>query len=205
MLTRVCTNRASYNRSPDSTLRMAMLKPPIVRGGSRYLRWSDWNSLNSPVNTPMDPRHLSDDFHDFLTCLNEAGVEYLLVGGHAVAYHGYVRPTRDMDVWVAVSPENADRLVRAIDSFFGGQLAGLSRDWFLDGENVTRFGAVPNLIEILPRVSGGDFANAFARRVVATIDGQTVNIVSLDDLVANKKASARLKDLADVEQLTKPE
>ncbi|NOS72586.1 MAG: hypothetical protein HOP33_22030, partial [Verrucomicrobia bacterium] len=55
----------------------------------------------------MNPSHLSEDFREFLTCLNDAGVEYLLVGGHAVAYHGYVRPTRDMDVWIAVSPDNA--------------------------------------------------------------------------------------------------
>ena len=153
----------------------------------------------------MNPTHLSQDFSEFLTCLSDAGVEYLLVGGHAVAYHGYVRPTRDMDVWVAVSPANADRLVRAVNSFFGGALPELAREWFLDVENITRFGAVPNLIEILPKVSGGDFKNAFARRVVATIDGQTVNLISLEDLVANKKASARLKDLADVEQLTQPE
>ena len=153
----------------------------------------------------MNPSHLNEDFREFLTCLNEAGVEYLLVGGHAVAYHGYVRPTRDMDVWVAVSPDNADRLVRAVNSFFSGALPGLAREWFLDFENVTRFGAVPNLIEILPKVSGGDFATAFARRVTATIDGQSVNLISLDDLVTNKRASARLKDLADVEQLTNPE
>lgn len=151
----------------------------------------------------MDPRHLSDDFRDFLTCLNEAGVEYLLVGGHAVAYHGYFRPTRDMDVWVAVSVENADRLVNAINAFFGGHLEGVTREWFLDRENVTRFGAVPNLIEILPKVSGGDFQQAYARRVTDTVDGQPVKLISREDLMANKKASARLKDLADVEQLTK--
>ena len=151
----------------------------------------------------MDPSQLSDDFRDFLTCLNEACVDYLVVGGHAVAYHGYVRPTRDMDVWVAVSPQNADRLVTAINKFFGGRLEGVAREWFLDRENVTRFGAVPNLIEILPQVSGGDFAAAYARRVVATVDGQPVNLINLDDLIANKKASGRLKDLADIEQLTK--
>ena len=153
----------------------------------------------------MDPSHLSADFRDFLTCLNEACVDYLVVGGHAVAYYGYVRPTRDMDIWVAVSTENADRLVVAVRKFFGRQLEGLTREWFLDHENVTRFGTVPNLIEILPNVSGGDFAAAYARRVVATIDGQTVNLIKLEDLIANKKASGRLKDLADIEQLTKPE
>jgi hypothetical protein len=75
----------------------------------------------------------------------------------------------------------------------------------LDGENVTRFGAVPNLIEILPKVSGGDFAGAYARRVLDKVDGQPASVISLNDLIANKKASARLKDLADIEQLTAPE
>lgn len=153
----------------------------------------------------MEPSHLSNDFREFLTCLNEAGVEYLVVGGHEVAFHGYVRPTRDTDVWVAVSLDNADCLVRAINLFFGGALPGLAREWFLDKENGTRFGAVPNRIEILPQISGGDFAKAFARRITAQIDGQRVNLISLDDLVANKKASGRLKDLADLDQLLKPE
>jgi predicted nucleotidyltransferase len=150
----------------------------------------------------MDPSHLSDDFRDFLTCLNDAGVEYLVVGGHAVAYHGYVRPTRDMDIWVAVSVENAERLVRAVNIFFGTELAGLAREWFLDQENVTRFGAVPNLIEILPKISGGEFTQAFSRRVTAQIDGQKMNLISLSDLLANKRASARPKDLADLHELS---
>ena len=150
----------------------------------------------------MDPSYLSQDFREFLTCLNEAGVEYLVVGGHAVAYHGYIRPTRDMDVWVAVSQVNAGKIVQAVKSFFGADLPGLAPDWFMDAENTTRFGAVPNLIEIIPTISGGQFDLAFARRVEALIDGQRVNLINLDDLIANKKASARLKDLADVEQLT---
>ena len=150
----------------------------------------------------MDPSHLSDDFREFLTCLNEAGVEYLVVGGHAVAYYGYVRPTRDMDIWVAVSDKNAEKLVHAVKTFFGAALDGLSPQWFLDSENVTRFGAVPNLIEILPKISGGEFASAYARRVTAEVDGQKINMICLDDLIVNKKSSARLKDLADVEQLT---
>ena len=149
----------------------------------------------------MDPRQLSNDFRDFLTCLNDAGVEYLLVGGHAVAYYGYVRPTRDMDIWIAISPENAQHVVEAVTAFFGTPLAGLTKEWFLDSENVTRFGAVPNLIEILPRISGGDFASAYPRRIVADLTGAKVNLISLSDLRANKRASGRLKDLADLEYL----
>ena len=59
----------------------------------------------------MDPKSLSADFRDFLKSLNDHGVEYLLIGGHAVAYHGYVRPTQDMDVWIALTPQNAQRMV----------------------------------------------------------------------------------------------
>jgi hypothetical protein len=110
-----------------------------------------------------------------------------------------------MDVWIAVSPANADRLVLAINKFFDGELTGIVPEWFLDAENVTRFGAIPNLIEIIPTISGGEFEKAFARRVAAEIDGQLVNLISFEDLITNKKASARLKDLADVEQLSKPE
>ncbi len=150
----------------------------------------------------MDPRHLSADFRDFLSCLNDAGVEYLLVGGHAVAYYWYVRPTRDMDVWIAISPENARRAVQAVRAFFrGAELKGLTEAWFLEPENVTHFGAVPNLLEIVNTVSGCEFADAYPRRVIAEIDGIPVSLISLDDLKRNKKASGRTKDIADLESL----
>jgi hypothetical protein len=171
--------------------------------GGRCRQASGCDNLNWRANTPMDPTQLSDDFRDFLKCLNDAGVEYLLIGGHAVAYHGYVRPTRDLDVWIAVSPENAKRVVQAVKSFFGNELSGLSEKWFLDLENVTRFGAVPNLIEVVQKISGGNFQEAYARRIVTVVDGLATNLLSLDDLIANKKASARLKDLADIQELTK--
>jgi hypothetical protein len=185
-------------------LRTPMQRQPTAPGGVRYLLSKGCVNLNSPASTPMDPTHLNDDFRDFLICLNEAGVEYLIVGGHAVAYYGYVRPTRDMDVWIAVSSENAEKLVHAVKAFFGVELKGLAKEWFLDSENVTRFGAVPNLIEIVPTISGGNFAEAYGRREVAEIDGQKANLISLHDLLANKKTSGRLKDLTDVEELTRP-
>ncbi len=149
----------------------------------------------------MDPRQLSDDFRDFLTSLNEACVDYLVVGGHAVAYHGYVRPTRDMDVWIAVTPQNAARLVKAVNGFFGAELNWVTKEWFLDADNVTRIGAVPNLVEILPSISGPEFADAYSRRVSGMLDGLEVAIISLADLRANKLASGRHKDLADLENL----
>lgn len=149
----------------------------------------------------MDPKALSADFQDFLKCLNDHGVEYLLIGGHAVAYHGYVRPTQDMDIWVAISRANAERMVAAVNAFFGTGLAGLVPEWFMDEEQVTRFGVRPHLIEILTKIAGGQFAQAYARRVVGDLDGIRVNIISLDDLKTNKRASGRNKDMADLENL----
>lgn len=149
----------------------------------------------------MESIHLNDDFRDFLKCLNAAGVEYLLIGGHAVAFHGYVRPTTDMDVWIALDQANAERAVTAVREFFGTEMKGLSPEWFLDPENVSRFGVRPFLIEILTQVSGGDFKSAFARHIKAEIDGVQTNVIALDDLKANKRASGRHKDLADLDNL----
>src|SRR2546427_376598 len=125
----------------------------------------------------MEP--LSADFRDFLKSLNDYGVEYLLIGGHAVAYHGYVRPTQDMDVWIAVSPENAQRMVAAAEAFFGCKLEGLAPEWFLDAEQVTRFGVRPTLIEILTKIDGGDFRAAYSHRIITDLGGVRVNIIAL--------------------------
>jgi hypothetical protein len=149
----------------------------------------------------MDPKSLSADFRDFLKSLDEHGVEYLLVGGHAVAYHGYVRPTQDMDVWIGVSTTNAQRMVAAVEAFFGCKLEGLAPEWFLDTEQVTRFGVRPNLIEILTKIDGGEFAKAYSQRVVGDFGGFRVNIIALPDLKTNKRASGRNKDLADLDNL----
>lgn len=149
----------------------------------------------------MDPRHLPPDFRDFLACLNDAGAEYLLIGGHAVAYHGYPRVTSDMDVWIHRTAENADRTLAAIRRFFTDEMAGLTATQLLTPEMVTHFGARPHLIEVLNHISGGDFAQAWESRVEANYDGIPVHIISLADLKQNKQASARPKDLADLSQL----
>jgi hypothetical protein len=153
----------------------------------------------------MDPRHLPPDFREFLESLNAAGVEYLLVGGHAVCFHGYPRVTSDMDLWIRRTPENAARTVQAVVSFFGCDIPGLSHEQFLDPETVTHFGARPFLIEILNRITGGDFETAWARRVQAHYDGVPVNILGIVDLRLNKRAAGRAKDLADLENLQSEE
>ena len=148
----------------------------------------------------MDPRSLTKDFREFLQSLNARGVEYLLVGGHAVAFHGYPRATNDMDVWVAVNEVNAEKLVLALKDF-GFDVPDLSPSLFLRSDRIIRMGLPPNRIEIQTGIDGVMFADCYPRRVVATVDGVRVNLISLDDLKKNKQASGRHKDLADLDFL----
>ena len=148
----------------------------------------------------MDPRSLTKDFKEFLQCLNAHGVEYLLIGGHAVGYHGYPRATGDMDVWIAVHEENARNMVRALRAF-GFDLPDLSPSLFLQKDRIIRMGVEPNRIEIQTGISGVQFSHVYPRRVVAVVDGVSMNIIPLEDLKRNKKASGRHKDLADLENL----
>jgi hypothetical protein len=148
----------------------------------------------------MDPRSLTKDFKEFLQCLNAHGVEYLLIGGHAVGYHGYPRATGDLDVWIAVHEENARNTVSALRAF-GFDLPDLSPSLFLHKDRIIRMGVEPNRIEIQTGISGVEFSQVYPRRVVADVDGVSVNIIPLDDLKRNKKASGRHKDLADLDNL----
>ena len=148
----------------------------------------------------MEPRPLTKDFREFLQCLNEHGVEYLVIGGHAVGYHGYPRATADLDVWIAVNEENARRTVSALRAF-GFAVPDLTPDLFLRADRVIRMGIEPNRIEIQTGISGVEFGHVYPRRVVAVLDGVPVNIIPLDDLKQNKRASGRHKDLADLENL----
>ena len=147
----------------------------------------------------MEPIELHGDFKDFLKLLNSAQVEYMLVGGYAVGYHGYPRPTGDMDIWIAVDAKNAERVTAVVRDFGFG--AAVSSDLFLQPRKVIRMGLPPVRIELLTSISGVSFQDAFSRRVRGVIDGIDINLISLADLKANKKASGRLKDLSDLEQL----
>jgi hypothetical protein len=145
--------------------------------------------------TPLLP-----DLREFLKLLNDHHVEYLLVGGYAVSYHGYVRSTGDLDIWIAMNPENAQRMVELLRAFgFGG--TGLSIDLFLRPHQVTRMGREPVRIEILTTVSGIDFTEAYAQRIVDVIDGIPVSVISRQHLEINKRAAGRTKDLADLDNL----
>ncbi len=143
---------------------------------------------------------LPSDFKEFLQLLNSKQVEYLLVGGYAVSYHGYPRATGDMDVWIAMSRQNADKIVTALQEF-GFDLPGLTVDVFLKTERIIRMGVIPFRIELLTTISGVNFTECYAERVTDEIDGVKVNLISLHHLKLNKRASGRLKDLDDLEKL----
>lgn len=140
------------------------------------------------------------DFKEFLRLLNSKRVEYLLIGGYAVGYHGYPRSTGDMDVWVARSRENAERLDGALREF-GFDLPELSPELFLEEERIVRMGVPPFRIEVLTSISGARFEECYAERKADVIDGVEVNIISLNRLKENKKASGRPKDVNDLENL----
>ena len=143
---------------------------------------------------------LATEFKEFLKLLNKFRVEYLLIGGYAVAYHGYPRATGDIDIWIAMNEENARSVVSALQAF-GFGATGASTDLFVRPSQVTRMGMPPIRIEILTTVSGLDFADAFSRRVVDVIDGVPVTIIGREDLKTNKLASGRLKDRTDFDNL----
>lgn len=148
----------------------------------------------------MGTIHLPPDFKEFFRWLNFHEVEYLLVGGYAVGYHGYPRATMDIDVWIASTSENAQKVVAALESFgFGSEV--LQAKLFLQEDKIFRMGLPPMRIEILTSISGVEFGEAYAERIEDELDGVAVNLINLHYLKANKKAAARAKDLADLEEL----
>ncbi|MFH1717031.1 MAG: hypothetical protein ABIF19_06745 [Planctomycetota bacterium] len=144
--------------------------------------------------------HLPRDFKEFLKLLNDHEVEYLLIGGYAVSYYGYPRATADMDIWIAMHPVNADKIVAALKEF-GFNPSELSGNLFLKEKQVIRMGVPPLRIELATTISGVNFSDCFAERVVAELDGVRTNLISLTHLKMNKKASGRHQDLADLENL----
>jgi hypothetical protein len=143
---------------------------------------------------------LPPDFKEFLQLLNSERVEYLLVGGHAVAYYGYPRATGDMDIWIAISPANAVGVARVLERFGFSKKTAVP-DLFLKEDAVIRLGVPPLRIDLLTSVTGVEFAECYTRHTLATLDGVEVKIISLDHLRANKRTIARAKDLDDLEHL----
>lgn len=144
------------------------------------------------------------DFQDFITALNESNVEYILVGGYAVILHGYSRTTGDLDIWVQPSKDNYERLIRAFQTF-GMPLFDMKEDKFLepDTSDVFTFGRPPVCIDIVTRIKGLDFEEAFQSAQWFEIEeGLEVRGLSLKDLLHSKQSSGRNKDLDDIEHLS---
>lgn len=143
---------------------------------------------------------LPSDFKEFLKLLNAHKVEYLLIGGYAVGYYGYPRATADIDIWIAMNPANAEKVVTVLKKF-GFNDPGLSPEVFLKEKQIIRMGVPPVRIELATTISGVDFDECYTRRLTVELDGVKANIISLSHLKANKKASGRHQDIADLEHL----
>jgi hypothetical protein len=144
------------------------------------------------------------DQRDLLCAFNAEGVEYLVVGGHAVNMHGVPRLTKDLDVFIRGSELNSERVFRAL-ARFGAPLTGYSAaDFHGHDEDVFQIGVEPNRIDILQTIAGVDFDSAWQRREMFEVeDGLIAPFLSLDDVLTNKLLVGRLQDLADADRLTK--
>jgi hypothetical protein len=143
---------------------------------------------------------LGKDVRDLLALFAKHGVRYLIVGGFAVAVHGVPRYTKDMDLWVEASPDNAVKIVAAIGEF-GFASLGLVADDFTAPDMVIQLGYEPNRIDLLTGLTGVQFADAYPRRITTMIGDIEVTIIDRESLIANKRALGRPQDLADAEEL----
>lgn len=147
----------------------------------------------------MATTRLPPDFKEFLRLLISNEVEYLVIGGYAVNYYGYARATADLDIWIAVNPTNAKRIARVLREF---GFRDAKPDLFLSPDKIIRMGVPPVRLEILTSISGVEFDACYGHRQRVDLDGILVDLISIDDLKANKRASGRLKDRLDLDQLS---
>lgn len=150
----------------------------------------------------MTDRLFNNDYRDMIECLQREGVEFMLVGGYAVALHGWPRTTFDIDFWIMANPQNAAAVMRALKAF-GAPLMDLTEEDFHRPGMVFQIGTEPQRIDILSAVSGVVYEDAASRALKMEVDGLTLKVISLDDLIANKRASGRPKDIVDALTLEK--
>ncbi len=145
---------------------------------------------------------LPDDFRDLLVSLADAGADFVIVGGYAVARHGHVRATKDIDVLVRPDPANATRVVKALANF-GAPLRALGVDVtdFSRSGQIVQLGLPPLRIDLLTSISGVSYDEASTEPETIDIDGRAVRVIGLVPLLRNKRASGRPQDLADVDAL----
>ena len=148
------------------------------------------------ITTPKLP----SDFADFLRLLEKYKVRYIVVGAWAAALHGRPRYTKDIDILIARESSNSAKMIKVLEEFGFGSV-DLSQDDFLREQYVIQLGYEPNRIDILTDIAGVTFEHAEKRREIYKIEGISVPILSISDLISAKQASARPQDLADIDQL----
>ncbi len=145
---------------------------------------------------------LNENFIEFISLLNKNQVKYLLVGGWAVIFEGYGRTTGDIDLLIEISEENAEKVLSAITEFWGSAI-GLGKEDFLKEDNVIMMGRVPFRIDVLTSISGVTFKEAYQSSKIYTDEGIDIRCIHINELIKNKKATGRIKDLADADMLEK--
>lgn len=146
----------------------------------------------------------NQDFKDLFAELNAHDVEFLVVGAHALAAHGHVRATKDLDVWVRPDRENAIRVIRALRAF-GAPTDAVTEADFAEPGITFQIGVEPVRIDIITAVDGLTFEPSWRNRISSEYGGEPVFVVSRDDLIRNKRASGRPQDLADIAALERHE
>jgi hypothetical protein len=147
---------------------------------------------------------LNKDFKEFVEFLNASGVEYLVVGGYALAAHDHPRATGDIDFWIGTAPANVAKLMGVL-STFGFASVGPQQSDFLGEDAAIQLGYPPARIDLMTSIGGASFNECFSRRQSVTLGGVSLSLIGLEDFRANKKVVGRLKDLADLEALDDPE
>jgi hypothetical protein len=145
---------------------------------------------------------MNQDFRDLLAIFNATRVEYMIVGGHALAAHGLVRATKDLDVWVRPTPLNASRVIAALAAF-GAPLQDLTESDLASAGTIFQIGVPPIRIDVITSVDGLTFDEAWPSRIAGEFGDQTVPVLSRDDLIRNKRAAGRPQDVLDVNWLEK--
>lgn len=143
---------------------------------------------------------LNDDYKDMLLALSQEGAEFLLVGAYALAAHGYPRATVDIDFWVRPSVENSEAVMRAI-SAFGAPPLNLTLSDLQKDDTVFQIGVAPKRIDIITSLSGLEFDEAYKNSIVVELEGIQLRVPSIPDLIRNKRATGRVKDVSDANAL----
>jgi hypothetical protein len=143
--------------------------------------------------TPSNDEPL-DDYEELVACLNAHGVEYLIIGAYAVAYHGYIRATSDMDIAVNPAPENATKLAASLKDFAGVEVNPAD----IKEKTLIELGRDPNSVDIITTMKGVPWERAWSSRIVAKVGKQSAPILSRECLIENKLATGRERDYADL-------